>query len=93
MTKSDLIKRFAEQNDMPQIHAERFVNSVIDAMVDALRRGERVEIRGFGSFEIREYRSYRGRNPKTGEMVAVKKKKMPFFKAGKDLKALVNKQK
>ena len=76
---------------MPQLHAERLVNAIIGVMIDAMKRGERIEIRGFGSFSVREYSGYKGRNPRTGDKVEVAPKRMPFFKAGKELKALINK--
>ena len=66
------------------------VNCIFDSMEDSLKRGERIEIRGFGSFEIRNYRSYEGRNPRTGVAVSVKPKRLPFFKVGKELKERVN---
>jgi integration host factor subunit beta len=90
VTKSDIIKLFAEQNNMPLVHAEALVNAILGAMTDAMKRGERIEIRGFGIFEIREYRGYKGRNPSTGEKVTVEPKKLPFFRIGKELKARIN---
>jgi integration host factor subunit beta len=90
MTKSDLIDVLCETQKMPKGRAELLVNVIFDSMEASLKRGERIEIRGFGSFEIREYRSYEGRNPRTGEAVAVKPKRLPFFKVGKELKERVN---
>ncbi|HTA20587.1 MAG TPA: HU family DNA-binding protein [Polyangia bacterium] len=90
MTKSDLIDVLCETQKMPKGRAELLVNVIFDSMEASLRRGERIEIRGFGSFEIREYRSYEGRNPRTGSSVAVKPKRLPFFKVGKELKERVN---
>jgi integration host factor subunit beta len=90
MTKSDLIDVLCETQKMPKGRAELLVNVIFDAMEGSLRRGERIEIRGFGSFEIREYRAYEGRNPRTGSAVAVKPKRLPFFKVGKELKERVN---
>jgi integration host factor subunit beta len=90
MTKSDLIDVLCETQKMPKGRAELLVNVVFDSMEASLRRGERIEIRGFGSFEIREYRAYEGRNPRTGTAVAVKPKRLPFFKVGKELKERVN---
>ena len=90
MTKSDLIDVLCETQKMPKGRAELLVNVIFDSMEASLRRGERIEIRGFGSFEIREYRSYEGRNPRTGSAVAVKPKRLPFFKVGKELKERVN---
>ena len=90
MTKSDLIDVLCEAQKMPKGRAELLVNAIFDAMEASLRLGERIEIRGFGSFEIREYRAYEGRNPRTGTTVAVKPKRLPFFKVGKELKERVN---
>jgi len=72
--------------------AEAVVNHVFECLEGALCRDERVEIRGLGSFETRRYKAYQGRNPRTGDSVAVKPKRLPFFKAGKDLKSLINAQ-
>ena len=72
--------------------AKVIVDNIFDAMKESLERGERIEIRGFGSFVMRQYGGYEGRNPKTGEIVDVPPKKLPYFKVGKELKDLVNKQ-
>lgn len=90
MTKSDLIDVLCEVQKMPKGRAEALVNVIFESMEASLRRGERIEIRGFGSFEIREYRAYEGRNPRTGSAVAVRPKRLPFFKVGKELKERVN---
>jgi len=90
MTKSDLIDVLCETQKMPKGRAELLVNVIFDSMEAALRRGDRIEIRGFGSFEIRNYRAYEGRNPRTGSTVNVKPKRLPFFKVGKELKERVN---
>ena len=90
MTKSDLIDVLCETQKMPKGRAELLVNVIFESMEVSLRRGERIEIRGFGSFEIREYRAYEGRNPRTGSSVAVRPKRLPFFKVGKELKERVN---
>ena len=90
MTKSDLIERLCQEQKLPKGKAELLVNTIFDCLEQALRRGERIEIRGFGSFEIREYKAYKGRNPKTGVPVSVREKRLPFFKVGKELKELVN---
>jgi integration host factor subunit beta len=90
MTKSDLIDLLCEAQKMPKGRAELLINAIFDCMEASLRRGERIEIRGFGSFEIRNYRSYEGRNPRTGSAVSVKPKRLPFFKVGKELKERVN---
>ena len=90
MTKSDLIEHVAELNKVSKGRAEVLVNSIFECLEEALRRDERVEVRGLGSFETRRYGSYKGRNPRTGDSVAVKPKRLPFFKAGKELKDLIN---
>jgi integration host factor subunit beta len=90
MTKSDLIDVLCETRKVAKGRAEELVNMIFDSMEAALKRGERIEIRGFGSFEIRSYRSYEGRNPRTGVTVKVKPKRLPFFKVGKELKERVN---
>ena len=90
MTKSDLIEHLCTVEKLPKGRAELLVNTIFDCLEQSLRRGERIEIRGFGSFEIRHYRSYQGRNPRTGSTVAVKPKRLPFFKVGKELKERVN---
>jgi integration host factor beta subunit len=90
MTKSDLIEHLCQVEKLPKGRAELLVNTIFDCLEQSLRRGERIEIRGFGSFEIRHYRSYQGRNPRTGSTVAVKPKRLPFFKVGKELKERVN---
>jgi integration host factor subunit beta len=90
MTKADLIDIVADRLKMPRGRAELLVGHIFDAMVDALRRDEGIEIRGFGSFSIRTYREYEGRNPRTGEAVHVKPKRLAFFKVGKELRERVN---
>ena len=90
MTKSELIERISEKLKLPAGKAEAIVNCVFDSMVKALEQGEGIEIRGFGSFTVREYKAYEGRNPRTGETVHVAPKRLPFFKVGKDLRERVN---
>jgi integration host factor subunit beta len=90
MTKSELIEAVANKLKLPKGKAELIVNCVFDSMEGALTHGERIEIRGFGSFEIRNYKSYEGRNPRTGTKVDVRPKRLPFFKVGKELKERVN---
>jgi integration host factor subunit beta len=90
MTKSELIDALAERSNLTKARAELVVNCVFDAMTQALERGEGIEIRGFGSFTVRPYKPYSGRNPRTGEPVPVPAKRLPFFKVGKELKELVN---
>ena len=91
MNKSELIEALAQDINVPHREAAAITNTVIDTMTEALANGESIEIRGFGSFVIKEYESYEGRNPKTGKKIKVKPKKLPFFKVGKDLREQVNK--
>ena len=89
MTRSDLVEELAARfGQLTHRDAEFAVKAILDAMNDALVRGHRIEIRGFGNFTVRNYRAYTGRNPKTGEQVAVPPKRMPFFKVGKHVKAV-----
>ena len=90
MNKSDLIEALSKETGLPVRKAEEVVNTVFNSMVDSLAKGDRVEIRGFGSFKIKNYDGYTGRNPKTGELIEVKPKRLPFFKCGKDLKERVD---
>jgi len=93
MNKSELIEALAQDINVPHREAAAITNTVIDTMTEALAHGESIEIRGFGSFVIKEYESYEGRNPKTGKKIQVQPKKLPFFKVGKDLREKVNKGK
>ena len=90
MNKSQLIESLAQAEDLPLRKAEDIVNTVFEGMEKALIRGERVEIRGLGSFKVKDYDGYQGRNPKTGEVIDVTPKKLPFFKVGKELKERVD---
>lgn len=90
MTKSDLIERLAARLGLPKGRSEVIVNCVFDSMEEALRRGERIELRGFGSFELRSYSAYSGRNPRTGVPVEVHEKRLPFFRVGKEMKERIN---
>jgi integration host factor subunit beta len=90
MTKSELIEAVAQRSNITKSRAELVVNCVFDAMTAALERGEGIEIRGYGSFTVRRYHAYDGRNPRTGKAVSVPEKRLPFFKVGKELKVLVN---
>ena len=76
----------AKEADLPMRKSEEIVNLVFDTMSDALISGDRIEIRGFGSFMVKEYKGYTGRNPKTGDKIAVDEKRLPFFKTGKELR-------
>ena len=91
MNKSELIEALAQDIGVPHREAAAITNTVIDTMTEALARGESIEIRGFGSFVIKNYGSYEGRDPKTGKKIKVSPKKLPFFKVGKDLREQVNK--
>lgn len=90
MNKSELIEALAEEMKIPLREASSATNTILEAMADAMVNGESIEIRGFGSFVVKKYDSYFGRNPKTGEKIMVKPKKLPFFKVGKELKEKVN---
>ncbi|HEX2659071.1 MAG TPA: HU family DNA-binding protein [Polyangia bacterium] len=90
MTKSDLINRLSQKVNVPSARAESIVDAIFGAIETTLRHGQRIEIRGFGSFELRQYGAYSGRNPRTGTKVAVRPKRLPFFKVGKDLKERIN---
>ena len=89
MTKSQLIQNIADRLKLPAAQAEIVVSTIFDSMTDALVAGERIEIRGFGAFEVRHYKGYEGRNPRTGQAVQVPPKKLPFFKVGKELRERV----
>ncbi|WP_027370693.1 HU family DNA-binding protein [Desulfovermiculus halophilus] len=90
MNKSQLIKTLADRQNISLDEASVIVNTFFDSIKESLNRGDRVEIRGFGSFKIKQYEGYQGRNPSTGEMVQVKPKRLPFFRVGKDLKEYLN---
>ncbi len=92
MNKSELIKALSEEANLPMEDAALVVTTFVDCMKDSLLAGERVEIRGFGSFKVKEYEGYTGRNPKTGDSVTVEPKRLPFFRAGKELKEFLNQQ-
>ena len=90
MKKSDLIAQLSKKEQLSGKEAFDVINWVFDGFTDALREGGRVEIRGFGSFTVRDYSPYLGKNPKTGQHVQVGSKKLPYFKVGKELKERVN---
>ena len=90
MTKADLIKEVAQSSDLTKKHSEVIVNTVFESIIEALHQDDKVELRGFGSFRIRQRRARQGRNPKTGEKVRVPAKRIPYFKPGKELKRLIN---
>ena len=90
MTKSELIETIADKLHLSRTKAEQLLDGVFDSINENLKKGHRVEIRGFGSFQMRSYSGYSGRNPRNGAKVVVKSKKLPFFKVGKELKERVN---
>jgi integration host factor subunit beta len=90
MTKAELVDQVARTTQLTKKHAEIMVNTVFDSIVDSLKDGEKIELRGFGSFRIRQRGSRTGRNPKTGARVDVPSKSIPYFKPGKELRELLN---
>jgi integration host factor subunit beta len=91
MTKAELVDEVARVVQLTKKQAETIVNIIFDSIVESLRSGQKIELRGFGSFRLRSRKSRTGRNPKTGEKVDVPSKKIPYFKPGKELKELINK--
>lgn len=89
MTKSDLIAQMARKLDIPSREASAIVSILLNKMTETLAEGRSIEIRGFGSFTVKEYEAYEGRNPKSGEKIKVQPKKLPVFKVGKELKERV----
>lgn len=90
MNKSELIEKLSERTGLNVVQAEEIVNLIYRKMRDTMVSGGRIEIRGFGSFVVKEYQAYQGRNPKTGDKIAVPPKKLPFFKVGKELKERID---
>ncbi|MGC2425105.1 MAG: integration host factor subunit beta [Nitrospirota bacterium] len=91
MTKAELVEKVSDKVDgLTKKQTEVIINTIFDSIKDALAVGDKIEIRGFGSFKIRSRKQREGRNPKTGSPVSVPSKKVPFFKAGKELKELVD---
>ena len=90
MTKADLVEEVVRVSGLSKKDAEIIVNSVFSSITEALHRDDKIELRGFGSFRVRRRRSRQGRNPKTGDQVAVPEKRIPYFKPGKELKDLIN---
>ena len=90
MNRSDLINAFKEETTLSRKDAEKVVDTFFGSITEALASNERVEIRGFGSFTVKQYKPYTGRNPKTGVQIKVSSKKLPFFKVGKELKNMVD---
>lgn len=94
MTKSELIEKISrQQGQFSQKDVELAVNQILDSMIDSLSKGDRIEIRGFGSFSLHERRARIGRNPKTGEQVTLDAKRVPHFKPGKSLRERVDESK
>ncbi len=93
MNKSELIEELSLSLNLPHREAASITNTILDKMTEALAEGDNIEIRGFGSFVIKKYQAYEGRNPKTGKKIQVKPKKLPFFKVGKELREKVNEAK
>ena len=90
MTKAELVEEVSRVSDLTKKHSEVIVDTVFRSIIEALHRGEKIELRGFGSFRVRERGARRGRNPKTGQPVSIPAKRVPYFKAGKELKELIN---
>jgi integration host factor subunit beta len=90
MTKAELVDEVGREATLTRKHSEVIVDAVFSTIVEALQRGDKIELRGFGSFRVRQRRSRQGRNPKTGARVHVPAKKIPYFKPGKELKELIN---
>ena len=90
MNKSQLVEALSEKINVTQKKAEEVINVVFGKMTDALQKEDRIEVRGFGSFTVKHYGAYTGRNPKTGENIRVAPKKLPFFKVGKELRERVD---
>lgn len=92
MTKADLVEEVAKATDMTKKDSEKLVEIVFDSIIESLKKGDKIELRGFGSFRVRQRGSRRGRNPKTGAPVSVPAKRVAYFKPGKELKDLINKE-
>ena len=90
MTKADLVEEVVRVTEVSKKHAEIIVNTVFSSIIEALRSEDKIELRGFGSFRVRRRRPRQGRNPKTGDHVAVPEKRIPYFKPGRELKDLIN---
>ncbi len=90
MTKMEFIHNIAEKSNIPKKDATLVVNTIFNKMTEALVKGDRIEIRGFGSFSVKSYEGYEGKNPRTHQSIIVQPKKKPIFKVGKDLKDRIN---
>src|SRR6187455_3134740 len=91
MTKAELVEEVSRVSDLTKKHSEVIVDTVFESIIEALKRGEKIELRGFGSLRLRKREPRKGRNPKTGDKVDVPPKRVPYFKPGKELKDLINK--
>src|SRR3954464_14669872 len=92
MTKAELVEDVARAAELTKKDAERLVEIVFESIIETLNHGEKIELRGFGSFRVRERGARRGRNPKTGDPVDIPAKRVPYFKPGKELKELINEE-
>ncbi len=90
MTKADLVEKVSREAEMTKKDAEQLVEIIFESIVGSLNKGEKIELRGFGSFRVRERDARKGRNPKTGEAVDIPAKRVAYFKPGKELKELIN---
>ena len=90
LTKADLIEEVLRITELPRKESETIVETIFDSIIAALQKGEKIEIRGFGSFAVKNRRARQGRNPKTGALAKVSAKRIPFFRAGKELRIEVN---
>ncbi|HEY0429312.1 MAG TPA: HU family DNA-binding protein [Pyrinomonadaceae bacterium] len=91
MTKADLVERVANEAEMTKKDAEQLVEIIFDSIISTLNKGEKIELRGFGSFRVRQRNARQGRNPKTGASVKIPAKRVAYFKPGKELKEIINK--
>jgi len=92
MTKSELIEKMAQRLDITKKEAEKVVNTLLEAIIDAIKREEKVEFRGFGCFRVKRKKARIGRNPRTGEEINVPPKRVAYFKAGKELREAINRK-
>ena len=90
MNKTDLFEALAAKEKLTEKIATEIINLIFNGFVDRLKKGGRIEIRGFGAFTVRKYKAYTGRNPRTGKDIKVRPKKLPYFKVGKELKGMVD---
>lgn len=93
MTKADLVEQVANEAEMTKKDAEQLVEIIFDSIIGALNKGDKIELRGFGSFRVRQRDARKGRNPKTGTAVNIPAKRVAYFKPGKELKEVINKGK